>query len=58
MYNDILILQMPGRLTCAWVPTGNPRNPLACVWVETNARKNSKEASFTNDESGRMRLCA
>jgi hypothetical protein len=48
----------PGQLTCAWVPTGNPRNPLVCVWVESYAPKNSKEASFSNDESGRMLLCA
>jgi hypothetical protein len=58
MYNNILTLPKPGRMTCAWVPTGNPKMPLACVWVETSARKNAKEASSSNDESGRMLLCA
>jgi hypothetical protein len=24
-------------LTCAWVPTGDPRIPLACVWKEASA---------------------
>ena len=22
------------RLICVWVPTGNPRTPLTCVWIE------------------------
>lgn len=22
------------RLICVWVPTGNPRMPLTCVWLE------------------------
>jgi hypothetical protein len=26
-----------GRLTCAWVPTGNPRTPLVCIWKEVSA---------------------
>jgi hypothetical protein len=58
MFNRILSLQKPGRLTCAWVRTGNPQHPLACVWVETNALNNAKEASSSTDESGRMLLCA
>ena len=57
MFN-IFTLPKTGRLTCAWVPTGNPRNPLACIWVETSARKSSKEVSSSNDESGRLPLCA
>jgi hypothetical protein len=58
MTNNILTLQSAGRLTCAWVPTGNPRNPLACVWAETAARKSAKAAPSPNIDSGRMRLCA
>ncbi len=22
------------RLICVWVPTGNPKRPLTCVWLE------------------------
>jgi|HubBroStandDraft_5_1064220.scaffolds.fasta_scaffold2364052_1 hypothetical protein len=48
-----------GRLTCVWVPTGNPKSPLACVWMEVEP---SYAASTThvsaNSEAGRMRLCA
>ena len=58
MTNNILTLQKPFRLTCFWVRTGNPRNPLACVWVETNARNKDKVASSSNDESEGVRLCA
>lgn len=58
MFNTILTLQKPDRLTCAWVPTGNPRNPLACVWADTAARKSSKAAASSNSNSGRMPLCA
>jgi hypothetical protein len=58
MYNNILTLQRIAPVTCAWVRTGNPRSPLACEWVETNARSNAKEASSSNEESGRLPLCA
>jgi hypothetical protein len=58
MNNNILTLQKPFRLTYFWVRTGNPRSPLACVWVGTNARSTCKEASSSNDELGGMLLCA
>jgi hypothetical protein len=58
MTNTILTLQRAARLTCFWVRTGNPRNPLACVWAETKPRSNYKEASSSNNESGGMQLCA
>jgi hypothetical protein len=58
MTSNILTLQKTGRLTCAWVSTGNPHNPLACVWAETTARKSSKAAPSSNANSGRMPLCA
>ena len=54
----ILSFQKTARLTCAWVQTGNPRNPLACVWFDANARTTSKEASSSNNESGRLPQCA
>jgi hypothetical protein len=58
MTNKILTLTKAGRLTCVWVPTGNPRNPLVCVWVETAPRKSGKPAPSSNANSGRMQLCA
>jgi hypothetical protein len=58
MTNKILTLRKAGRLTCTWVPTGNPRNPLACAWVETDARKSAKAAPSSNAISGRIAQCA
>jgi hypothetical protein len=58
MTNSILTLQRGARLTCFWVRTGNPRNPLVCVWAETKPRSNYKESSSSNNESGGMQLCA
>jgi hypothetical protein len=58
MTNNILTLQKAGRLTCTWVPTGNPHTPLACVWAEAKARSASTVASSPDYESGRMLLCA
>jgi hypothetical protein len=29
-------IRSPGQLTCAWVPTGDSRTPLVCVWKEAS----------------------
>ena len=60
MTNNILSLQKAGRLTCTWVGTGDPRNPLTCVWTDGKARSDRKEASSSspNNTSGRMQRCA
>jgi hypothetical protein len=35
MSNKIVsIARQSNRLICVWVPTGNPRMPLTCVWLE------------------------
>jgi hypothetical protein len=59
MNNIFRTIRETGHLTCAWVSTGNPKSPLACVWM-------AEEPSYaactthvsTNSEVGRMRLCA
>ena len=58
MTNNILTLRKTGRLVCAWVATGNPRTPLACVWVDPDARGDTKAASSSNIPSGETALCA
>jgi hypothetical protein len=59
MFNKILTLHMPARLTCVWVSTGDPHNPLVCVWAEnTPPRKTAKAPSPSNANSGRMPRCA
>jgi hypothetical protein len=35
MSNKIVsIARESERLICVWVPTGNPRMPLTCVWLQ------------------------
>jgi hypothetical protein len=59
MNNKLLSIRKPGRVTCAWVPTGDIRMPLACVWVEAETpRTASTRSSSSNDEFGGQRLCA
>jgi hypothetical protein len=58
MFNKILPLQKPRRLTCVWILTGYTRMPLVCVWVNDGAQVNVKASSCSNDESREMRLCA
>ena len=38
MKNKLRLVQKTVCLTCNWVPTGNPKIPLACVWTGSNAR--------------------
>jgi hypothetical protein len=57
MKNTLHLVQDTFHLTCKWVPTGDERKPLACVWTEP---KNAQAAitSSSNDEAGRMPQCA
>jgi hypothetical protein len=59
MNNILLTTRMTGRMTCAWVPTGNPRTPLACVWKDAESSLTaSKVESSPTDEAGGIHLCA
>jgi hypothetical protein len=47
------------RLSCKWIETGNPKAPLACVWVDrvTGATSAVPVAEATQcAEAGRPRL--
>jgi hypothetical protein len=57
MINKLHLVQNTVSLTCTWVPTGDPRMPLACVWTESKAFQANPDA-FSTDEAGRMHLCA
>ncbi|MGO8719822.1 MAG: hypothetical protein ACLQMO_11465 [Acidobacteriaceae bacterium] len=52
------------RLICVWVPTGNPRTPLTCVWLEDKHYPagcivhSSSIEEARNEEAGRMQPCA
>ena len=61
MFNNVRNPQKTNRLIRTWVPTGNPRKPLACVWIDiagTSASASSPEAVASNVTSGRQPLCA
>lgn len=51
------------RLLCVWVPTGSPRTPLACVWLEDKyypkdcTLRVSSFEKVEKKETGRMHLC-
>ncbi len=56
MTNKLHLVRKSAFLTCNWVPTGDPRMPLACVWTESKIQASSN--AFSLDETGRMHLCA
>jgi hypothetical protein len=56
--STLVTIQKTGRLTCAWVPTGDPKSPLACVWREVELPHGSSSGHMsTNIEVGELRLC-
>ena len=67
MFNSVLTLKKAGRLTCAWLPTGDPRQPLACVWTVARQFRPASAAqsdvanlgqSPARNQAGRACLCA
>ena len=59
MNNKLFTFRKTGRMTSAWVSTGDAKTPLACVWVEADSvHQVSAAPSSSNDDSGGMRLCA
>ena len=57
MKTKLYLFQRAGRLACRWIPTGDPRMPLACIWTGSKAAQAAPDASST-EEAGRMHLCA
>jgi hypothetical protein len=47
------------RLTCIWIETGDPRQPLACVWMDSDRTFiNAATARSAKAEVEGIRLCA
>lgn len=57
MITKLHLVQKTVSLTCNWVPTGEARNPLICVWTGSKIAEDANSASST-DNAGRMHLCA
>jgi hypothetical protein len=46
-------------ITCVWIWTGDPRQPLACLWMDANPRNpNAALAASTETRVEGVRLCA
>jgi hypothetical protein len=47
------ILARRAPLSCAWTKTGNPRQPLACVWIDHDLRIfTDSDQSTSSSETG------
>jgi hypothetical protein len=57
MKNKLHLIPKTVRLTCTWVRTGDPKNPLACVWTEA-ATPRAVSAAPAGSETGRLYQCA
>jgi len=49
-------IRNPVRLTYTWVPTGNARKPLACIWKDASASFGRTDPS--SPQEGGIGLCA
>jgi hypothetical protein len=57
MKNKLHLVQKTVFATCNWVPTGDPKMPLVCVWTGSKPVQAVSTASST-DEAERVHLCA
>jgi hypothetical protein len=59
MNNNFSTTRKSGRLTCVWAPTGNPKSPLACVWMDAGPYEESSSKRRSSDtEVEGMQRCA
>jgi len=49
MKNKMHLVPKSVFLTCTWVPTGDIRMPLACVWTGSTPAQAVSDASSTDD---------
>jgi hypothetical protein len=57
MYNKLQLIRKTPRLICSWLPTGDAKKPLACVWAESETAQPLFAASSKDEPLG-VRLCA
>jgi hypothetical protein len=58
MTNKIVSIRTIDGMTCLWRPTGDPRAPLACIWVDGITPRGLKSASSSDDVEEGLRQCA
>jgi len=57
MNNTLFAIRNPGRMICTWIPTGDSKTPLVCVWFETSDPRAASKMSSHKEPAG-MRRCA
>jgi hypothetical protein len=57
MKNKLVLIRNTVRLNCVWVPTGDVKKPLACVWVKAQKQQADSNAG-AQDETVGVHLCA
>jgi hypothetical protein len=45
MKNKLLAFRPARDMRCAWLPTGDQKNPLRCVWIETSLKSNETKGT-------------
>jgi hypothetical protein len=58
MNNTLFAIRNRGRMRCAWIPSGDSRSPLICVWLETGYPGAVSTTSIEDEEPAGTRLCA
>lgn len=57
MYNKFELIRETPRLNCYWLPTGDAKKPLVCVWAHSKAAQ-PFFAAPSKDEPLGVRQCA
>jgi hypothetical protein len=52
------LFSIRNRMICAWIPTGDSKTPLVCVWFEAGGPRAASTMSSLDKEPAGMRLCA
>jgi hypothetical protein len=58
MNNTLFAIRNPARMICAWIPTGDSKTPLFCVWLDADDPRAASPMSSLDKEPSGMRLCA
>jgi hypothetical protein len=59
MSKALYTFQKVNSITCVWIRTGDPRQPLVCLWVDANPRNpNAVRAASAETGVEEVRLCA
>jgi hypothetical protein len=58
MNKKIVSIRTLGRLNCTWTATGDPKAPLACIWLDNITPRSLTSTSSEDDMETDLRRCA